>query len=129
MSWIPTGSATTLLKLLGRPVSVPTLAVANLTTGNCCNEQHPVNDNHSARSSVTARSTEQCCKDVNWRGLSSDAQVKFRLNVDTVNPYVKNMEYAVRGKMPQEALKIEEAIKKVSRIAVLADFGDALLCG
>ena len=35
----------------------------------------------------------------------------FRLTVDTIN---KNMEYAVRGKMPQEAAKIESAIKKVS---------------
>ena len=39
---------------------------------------------------------------------------KFRLTMDTINPNVKNMEYAVRGKMPQEAAKIESAIKKVS---------------
>ena len=38
---------------------------------------------------------------------------KFKLTLDTINPYVKNMEYAVRGKMPQEAAKIEAAIKKV----------------
>lgn len=38
---------------------------------------------------------------------------KFRLTMDTINPNVKNMEYAVRGKMPQEAAKIESAIKKV----------------
>ena len=40
----------------------------------------------------------------------------FRLTMDTINPYVKNMEYAVRGKMPQEAAKIESAIKKVGPI-------------
>lgn len=39
---------------------------------------------------------------------------KFRLTEDTINPYVKNMEYAVRGKMPQEAAKIQEAIRKVN---------------
>lgn len=41
---------------------------------------------------------------------------RFRLTMETINPFVKNMEYAVRGKMPQEAAKIEAAIKKVSFI-------------
>ncbi len=44
---------------------------------------------------------------------TSGKRERFRLTMDTINPYVKNMEYAVRGKMPQEAAKIESAIKKV----------------
>lgn len=53
------------------------------------------------------------------RELSSSSRTasehtKFKLTMDTINPYVKNMEYAVRGKMPQEAAKIEADIRKVS---------------
>ena len=47
------------------------------------------------------------------RELSTSYRSKFRLTLDTINPYVKDMEYAVRGKMPMEAAKIEAAIKKV----------------
>lgn len=43
---------------------------------------------------------------------SCNGSSKFRLTLDTINPYVKDMEYAVRGKMPQEASKIEKAIQK-----------------
>ena len=46
---------------------------------------------------------------------SCNGSSKFRLTLDTINPYVKDMEYAVRGKMPQEASKIEKAIQKVSK--------------
>ena len=49
------------------------------------------------------------------RKLSLDGKAKFRLTVDTINPHVKNMEYAVRGALPQEAARIEADIKKVSR--------------
>lgn len=44
---------------------------------------------------------------------SASCVAKFRLTLDTINPYVKEMQYAVRGRMPQEAAKIESAIKKV----------------
>jgi len=36
-----------------------------------------------------------------------------RLTVETMNPRVVQMEYAVRGKTPLEAAKIEEAMKRV----------------
>ena len=45
------------------------------------------------------------------------SETRFRLTMDTINPYVKNMEYAVRGRMPQEAAKIESAIRKVGVVA------------
>ena len=45
--------------------------------------------------------------------ISINARRKFRLTMETINPYVKGMEYAVRGKLPLEAIDIERAIKKV----------------
>lgn len=47
------------------------------------------------------------------RELSSSEGTKFRLTMDTINPYVKGMEYAVRGSLPLEAARIEAEIKKV----------------
>lgn len=47
------------------------------------------------------------------RKLGSSEGTKFRLTIDTINPYVKEMEYAVRGSLPQEAARIEAEIKKV----------------
>ena len=52
--------------------------------------------------------------DIGTKNAPEKSEQKFKLTVDTINPYVKNMEYAVRGKMPQEAAKIEAAIKKVT---------------
>lgn len=46
----------------------------------------------------------------------TSGRAKFRLTLDTINPFVKDMQYAVRGRMPQEAAKIEAAIKKVSSV-------------
>ena len=37
---------------------------------------------------------------------------KFRLTSETLNYHVLKMEYAVRGRLPQEARKIEKAIQK-----------------
>lgn len=45
--------------------------------------------------------------------VASESKQKFRLTMSTINPYVRNMEYAVRGRLPQEAAKIEAAIHKV----------------
>ena len=62
----------------------------------------------------------RCCGMADRRGASGTPVrngERFRLTMDTINPYVKNMEYAVRGKMPQEAAKIEAAIEKVRRRA------------
>ena len=41
---------------------------------------------------------------------------KFRLTYDTLNKHVLKMEYAVRGQIPQEARRIEKAIKKVREL-------------
>ena len=38
---------------------------------------------------------------------------KFRLTYETLNKHVLKMEYAVRGQIPQEARRIEKALKKV----------------
>lgn len=35
------------------------------------------------------------------------------LNVDTMNPNVRAMEYAVRGKVPLEAMKIKKELEEV----------------
>lgn len=48
------------------------------------------------------------------RELSSGKKAKFRLTLDTINPHVKGMEYAVRGAVPLEAARIEADIRKVS---------------
>lgn len=49
--------------------------------------------------------------------------------MDTINPYVKNMEYAVRGRMPQEAAKIEAAIRKVSLGSFVVSLVVVMLAG
>lgn len=41
---------------------------------------------------------------------------KFRLTYDTLNKHVLKMEYAVRGQIPQEARRIEKAIKKAREL-------------
>ena len=38
---------------------------------------------------------------------------KFRLTYETLNSRIINMEYAVRGKIPQEAKRIEAQLRKV----------------
>jgi len=66
---------------------------------------------------LTTRSDHACAVIPNSSSSTEETtkpSQKFKLTLDTINPYVKNMEYAVRGKMPQEAAKIEAAIKKVS---------------
>lgn len=39
---------------------------------------------------------------------------KFRATLDTINPLLIKMRYAVRGSLPKEAKRIESAIRKVS---------------
>lgn len=39
---------------------------------------------------------------------------RFRLSVDSINPFLKNMEYAVRGPILSRALEIEQALKEVA---------------
>ncbi len=54
---------------------------------------------------------------VRLANLSSDSAgngERFRLTLETLNPSVTAMRYEVRGKVPQEAMKIEESIKKVA---------------
>ena len=46
----------------------------------------------------------------------TDKRQKFRLTYETLNNHVINMEYAVRGRLPQEALKIQKAITKVTSL-------------
>ena len=41
------------------------------------------------------------------------ARCKFRLTYETLNSRIVNMEYAVRGKVPQEAKRIEAQLRKV----------------
>ena len=43
---------------------------------------------------------------------------KFRLTYETLNKHVLKMEYAVRGQIPQEARRIEKALKKVREVGV-----------
>ena len=67
---------------------------------------------------IAARSTSAPLAMPATRGLSSDAEhsngsSKFRLTVDTMNPRVKHMKYAVRGPLPLEAARIADDIKKV----------------
>ena len=50
---------------------------------------------------------------------SADGRAKFRLTLETVNARVKDMQYAVRGQLPIEAMKIEDAIANVRIWAVL----------
>ena len=45
--------------------------------------------------------------------LIAGRKQKFRLTYETLNKHVLKMEYAVRGQIPQEARRIEKAIKKV----------------
>ena len=44
---------------------------------------------------------------------------RFRLTLDTVNPNVREMEYAVRGRLPLEAAAIDEDIRSVSGSTVV----------
>ena len=37
----------------------------------------------------------------------------FRLNVDTINPFLLEMQYAVRGAVLMKAMEIEEELKQV----------------
>ena len=55
-------------------------------------------------------------RSVPGRSLSSDSgrDSKFRLTIDTINPRVKEMQYAVRGRIPLEAMSIEAQLKGVS---------------
>lgn len=52
-------------------------------------------------------------RSVPGRSLSSDSgrDSKFRLTIDTINPRVKEMQYAVRGRIPLEAMSIEAQLK------------------
>lgn len=61
---------------------------------------------------VRSRMTDR--RELSTTSRCSSGQQKFRLKLDTMNPCVKNMEYAVRGKLPLEAAKIDAEIKKVS---------------
>ena len=114
MSWVRSRVP---LGLKGGREAVAELVVNNLTIpasshrSECCS----VNHWHSVRTHAI-RPVGRKLRGVNWRCMSNGVAFpqKFRLTIDTINPNVKNMEYAVRGKMPQEAAMIEEAIKKVN---------------
>ena len=79
------------------------------------------------RTPVRVLSRVPVCVDVAARSfaapaLSSNAEhdtghSKFRLTADTMNLRVRDMQYAVRGKLPLEARRIEEHIKQVRCIS------------
>ena len=51
-------------------------------------------------------------RNVNFRNLSfkSDEHSRIPISFETLNPYVKNVEYAVRGPVPSRALEIESEL-------------------
>lgn len=59
---------------------------------------------------------------------------KFCLNLDTVNPFLRNMEYAVRGPILNRALEIEQDLKKEDhnypfRNVIYCNIGDVQAMG
>ena len=50
-----------------------------------------------------------------WRTISTAMNMKSKLlTVDTLNPNIKNVEYAVRGPIVQLASKLEKELEQVS---------------
>lgn len=60
-------------------------------------------------------------RDVGTCNFHTSSQNQKVLSVDNMNPFVKNMEYAVRGPIVIRAGEIEEELKKV-HIYVLYSF-------
>ena len=48
-----------------------------------------------------------------WQRNSSSSPGGFVLDAESMNPRVSAMEYAVRGRVPLEAMAIEQALKEV----------------
>lgn len=53
----------------------------------------------------------------------------FRLDIDTINPFLKEMQYAVRGPVLKRAMEIEEDLKQVRLSSfVFHEFGKPGAC-